>query len=477
MAKRRKSGEGSVHLRKDGRWEGRYVIDYDDKGYPKTRNVLAKTKSKCQAKLKHLREQFGNEDKSHDTLCPDMRFGVWLDFWYQNYLKPKLRVKTQEEYELRIYRHILPELGAISLNKLTAEDLQRFYNRLKKGGRLSGVDLYGPGLSDRSVRGCHVTCRAALDRAVRDGLLSSNPALGCKLPPASKREMQVLTREEMQRFLIQAKEEGYHELFLLELTTGLRRGELLALQWEDLNFKTGELRVTKQVSRLHGKLTVTEPKTKASARTVILPPAVTELLRARQKVTGSRWMFPSPKRVDVPLDPAAVRKLMDRLLERARCKKVRFHDLRHTFATTALEYGMDVKTLSTVIGHSSAATTLNIYTHITDEMRAAAAVNIDRGIAKQEPAALPKKQEAKQTAAVDFQPYHGTRRSPGTGCISQIGDHLWEGRYSPKWPDGKKHSRNVYAHSREECEEKLAELITRMKTEIAALKRACGAVE
>jgi len=218
--------------------------------------VLAKTKSECLAKLKLLRDSC-RQEKGNDAICPDMQFGDWLDFWYQNYLKPKLRVKTQEEYELRIYRHILPELGAIPLNKLTAEDLQRFYNRLKKGGRLTGVDIYSAGLSDRTVRGCHVTCRAALDRTVRDGLLSSNPALGCRLPPASKREMQVLTREEMQRFLIQAKEEGYYELFLLELTTGLRRGELLALQWEDLDFKTGELRVNKQVSRLHGKLTVT----------------------------------------------------------------------------------------------------------------------------------------------------------------------------------------------------------------------------
>ncbi len=91
---------------------------------------------------------------------------------------------------------------------------------------------------------------------------------------------------------------------------------------------------------------------------------------------------------------------------------------------------MDVKTLSTVIGHNSAATTLNIYTHITDEMRTAAAVNIDRGIAKQEPPVAPQKQEPTQTAATDFQPYRGTRRRPGTGCISQIGDHLWEVNHS-----------------------------------------------
>ena len=139
---------------------------------------------------------------------------------------------------------------------------------------------------------------------------------------------------------------------------------------------------------------------------------------------------------------------------------------------------MDVKTLSAMLGHVSAATTLDIYTHITDDMQRAAAENIDRGIGKaapQEDASEPGRETAPATAEkpsmTDFKPYVGRKRRPGTGCISEINDHLFEGRYSPKWPDGKKHARNVYAHTRKECEEKLKALIVEMKAELAELKR------
>ena len=349
MAKRRKRGEGSVHLRKDGRWEGRVVIGYDDKGLPVTKNVLAKTKSECTAKLKKLQETCG--EKPNEKLQPDMSFGEWIDFWYQNYSKPRLRPKTQLDYENNIYQHIIPALGNIPLNKLTSNDLQQFYAQMKKGGRLKRTDIYGEGLSDRMVRACHTRCRTALDKAVQDGLIRTNPATDCKLPAQAVNEMQVLTREEMQRFLIQAKEEGYFELFLLELATGLRRGEVLALQWDDLDFTTGELRIQRQVFRANGKLVVSEPKTKAALRTIVLPPSLVEVLREYRQQINSRWMFPSPVKENSPLDPATVRKRLQAILNHAGCKRVRFHDLRHLFVTTALESGMDVKTLSTIIGH------------------------------------------------------------------------------------------------------------------------------
>ena len=131
---------------------------------------------------------------------------------------------------------------------------------------------------------------------------------------------------------------------------------------------------------------------------------------------------------------------------------------------------MDVKTLSAMLGHASAATTLDIYTHATSDMQHAAARKIDCGIGKAEIPAEPVPQ-TNAPAIVDFQPYMGKVRKPGTGCISQINDHLFEGRYSPTWIDGKKHARNVYAHTREECEEKLKVLIAEMKTELAELKR------
>ena len=139
---------------------------------------------------------------------------------------------------------------------------------------------------------------------------------------------------------------------------------------------------------------------------------------------------------------------------------------------------MDVKTLSAMLGHVSAATTLDIYTHITDDMRLTAAANIDRGIGKaapQEDTSEPGQEtapaQAEKPSMTDFKPYVGRKRRSGTGCVSEINDHLFEGRYSPKWPDGKKHARNVYAHTREECEEKLKVLIVEMKAEIAVAQR------
>ena len=467
MAKRRKRGDGSLHLRKDGRWEGRIVVGYDEKGLPKTKNVLAKTKSECNAKLKALKASLqGPREPKQEKPNVGMTFGAWLDCWYQKECKPRIRPKTQADYENRIYQHVIPELGAISLAKLTAADLQQFYNRLKDGGRLLRVEQYGPGLSDRMVKSCHVTCRMALDQAVAQGLILKNPALSCKAPVTRPKEMQVLTGEEIQRLLIQAKEDGCYELLLLELATGLRRGEILALRWDDLDFRTGTLRVERQVQRIQGKLAVSQPKTRASCRSILLPAPVLEILAQYRQSVSSHWMFPSPKKEDSPLDPAAVRKKLSAVLKRAGCPAARFHDLRHTFATSALEHGMDVKTLSTVIGHVSSATTLNVYAHITDEMRQKAADKIDRAITGTEP---PQEKELKPPGRTAFQPVKGKYRKPGTGCISQINDHLWEGRYSPKI-NGRRMSRNVYAKTEAECEAKLAELIREMKAEIAAGK-------
>ena len=254
MAKRKSTrGNGSVHLRKDGRWEGRYVIGYNDKGYPKTKNVLAKTKRECEEKLKALRESLKNTKPEPPKA--GMTFGAWLDYWYQNTCKPAIRPKTQADYENRIYQHIIPELGHIPLAKLTPAELQQFYIRLKQTGRLIRTEEYGSGLSDSMVKSCHVTCRVALDKAVTQGLIPKNPAAVCKAPVTHPKEMQVLTLEEMQRLLIQAKEDGCYELLLLELSTGLRRGELLGLRWEDLDFHTGELRIERQVQRVKGELT------------------------------------------------------------------------------------------------------------------------------------------------------------------------------------------------------------------------------
>ena len=304
------------------------VIGYDDKGLPKTKNVLAKTKSECVEKLKTLK----------DTLAPpapprtraDMPFGDWMEHWYETYSKPAARPGTRRIYEGYLRLYIRPELGHIPLNRLTAKDMQQFFAWLKTEGRADQSDGE-TGLADSQLRNIHSLCRRALERAVSEDLIPQNPASGCKLPPAPKGEMNVLSRESMQKLLIQAKEEKYYELFLLEFATGLRLGELTALQWEDLNLTTGELRISKQAVVIGSELVITEPKTKAAVRTLLLPPKVLEVFREYRKRNVSRWLFPSPKKEDSPLLPSVVRQRLHRLLDHAGCERVRFHDLRHPY--------------------------------------------------------------------------------------------------------------------------------------------------
>lgn len=333
--------------------------------------MLARTQKGLAVKLHDCIEMYRDADITEDS---NMTLGEWLDRWINEYMIFTIRESTLDSYKAMIKNQIKPYLGDRPLSAQTTQELQKFYNSVKKKGRVNPDRLHGTELADRMVRGCHSVCRKGLKKSVKERLIRVNSAIGCKLPPKKSREMQGLTQNEIIRFLHQAKEEGCYELFLLELGTGMRRGEILALKWSDINFATGELRIERQVYIIKAEVIISAPKTKASIRTVILPPSLLKALGAYKKTVDSEWTFPSPTDNGRPRNPSSVRKRLQLILERAGCKKVRFHDLRHTFVTMALEHGMDVKTLSATIGHVSSATTLNIYSHITDTMQKAGGI-------------------------------------------------------------------------------------------------------
>lgn len=420
-------------MRKDGRWEGRVVIGYDEKNLPKTKNVTAKTKAECLEKLEKLKAVGSTAVRK---CTPAMTFGEWMDFWYQTYCKNTLKEYTQETYEQRIYKQIIPKIGNVPLNQLNAGTLEKYYAQLKANGRLVKREIYGTGLSNSVIRSIHAHCRAALDKAVAEKLIRQNPAIGCKLPPKKSPEVEILTPEEMQKLLYQAQIEGFYEMFTLDLATGLRRGELLALQWQDIDFEKGTLSVSKQIRYVKRELEIVPPKTKASIRTIILPQPILDMLAEYRKTVNSIWLFPSPvKKEDVPRDPSACRKALARILKRAECEHVPFHAMRHTFASNAFHYGMDVKTLASTIGHESVETTLNVYAHSSEQMKRDAAKKIDEAIGTvlgadvtasdascddengkaEEPA-----DGADQPKATVFEPYKGKKRKPGTGYVKQL---------------------------------------------------------
>ena len=384
MPKRRANGEGNIRKRKDGRWEGRYTAGYDpETGKRIIKNVLGKTQTEVKEKLKTA---ISESQKLDVSKAGTYTVASWVRTWYEVYAEPRIRPNTKAYYTNYIENHIVPGIGDVPLDKLTTIQIQRFYNNLQKTGRVQRKNfppLKDASLSPRVVRGVHTLLHNCLEQAVSERLILANPAQGCKLPQLEKKEMKILPQEKIGMYLTEAERRGLLAAFYLELTTGLRRGELLALQWTDLDAESKTLSVTKQVNRISGELVVSPPKTRNSVRTLALPQQAVDLLaEEHKKHSGNPYMFPSPK-TGTMYDPDAFRRTHDKILKAIGAEHIRFHDLRHTFATLSLKSGVDVKTLSGALGHYSAGFTLNTYTHATAQMKQDAADTIGGVISQQ----------------------------------------------------------------------------------------------
>ena len=376
MPKRRANGEGNIRKRKDGRWEGRYTAGHDPTtGKQIFKNVLGRTQAEVKQKLNTALEEL----KKVDVVVSDqMTTGEWLDTWLEHYARPVMRATTYNNYETLIRLHIKPYIGKVKLNKLTTLQIQKLYNRLLTDGRFDRPEAKDQpkGLSSKTVRNIHTVIHSDCEKAIMERLLAVNPTKGRRLPKKERTEMKVLPPEKLADFFREAKETGVFELYYLDLSTGLRRGELLGLKWSDINFENRTLEVKRQIQRVNGVIQETAPKTHNAYRKILLPAETVEILKAykEQQEGKSEYVFPSP--TGGIMEPDCARKMLKRVLQRAGLDELRFHDLRHTFATLALQNGVDVKTLSGILGHYSAGFTLDTYAHVTAQMQEDAANKI-----------------------------------------------------------------------------------------------------
>lgn len=372
MAKRRANGEGNIRKRKDGRWEGRYTAGFDSEtGKQIFKSVLGKSQADVKEKLKKAMEDTKGIDIKRSG---EYTVAEWLKTWFEIYSKPNIRESTSRYYKGFMDLHIIPRLGDIRLNKLTAMDVQKFYNDLKRTGRIRKAQKEKtPGLSSTFVRGVHMVLHNSLEQAVKERLIIANPTDVCKIPSLEKTEMKVLKPEHVGVYLKAAEDRGLLPIFYLELTSGMRKGELVALLWTDLDTEKNTVSVTKQAYVVDGKIQILKPKTKTSIRRISIPQqAVDLLIQEHEKHPDNPYMFPSPI-TDTMYYPDSIVNQHKKILKDASLEHIRFHDLRHTFATLALQNGVDVKTVSSMLGHYSAGFTLDTYTHVTEKMQEEAA--------------------------------------------------------------------------------------------------------
>ena len=376
MAKKRANGEGSIRKRKDGRWEGRYTVGYDENsGKRITKNVLGKTQAEVREKLRKAIEASRQLDYTKEG---KYTVGQWLDEWFAAYALVKVRPSSHQTYHGYIENHIKPNIGNLPIEKLTALQLQKFYKKLLTEGRVPRIEAekQSKGLSVKTVRNIHQVLSSAMDMAVKHKLILTNPADGCELPKADRREMQTLHADQLGAFLREAKYSGVYELYYLDLATGLRRGELLGLKWEDIDLDRGMIHVRRQIYRINGEVREMPLKTMHAYRSIPISDDMAALLRDMKERGRSEYVFPSPS--GGPLSPDSVLNMLHRVLKRAGLPSVRFHDLRHTFATLALQNGVDIKTVSGILGHYSAGFTLDTYAHVTTAAQKEAANTMGR---------------------------------------------------------------------------------------------------
>lgn len=340
---RRSKGEGAIYQRKTGAKKGLWVAEY--KVGEKRKYLYGKTK---QVVLEKLKTKLSSGETHLAPEADTMLLGEYFDKWLPT-VKGTVKERTWVRHEEVVRIHLKPSIGRKRLLKLNALDVQELY--------LSKLD---EGLSPRTVQIIHATLRKALKQAVTWFLVSKNVTEAVTPPKSPKKEIRVLTAEEVKRLLKTAAGERFEVLYVLAVTTGMRQGELIGLKWGDIELGEGILRVRRTV--WEGK--ASPPKSAKSHRSIRLTRVAKEALKQQKQRDGrSEWVFPS--KVGTPVRcHNLIRRSWWPLLEKAGLPRIPFHNLRHTCASLLLSKGVHFKLVQDLLGHADVTTTLNTYSHI-----------------------------------------------------------------------------------------------------------------
>lgn len=329
---------------------------------------------------KRLRQLLTELDKGVFTKPGKTTVADYLNTWLQDYCKPSLSPRTLQLYSYICRVHIIPAIGKITLTELKPQQLQKLY-----AAKLSS------GLSARTVQICHVAIHKALKNAVRTNLLSRNVADAVDKPKIQRPEMHPMTESDLSRFLETAKQGQYHALFYTYLFTGMRRSELLAVRWCDIDLRGMQISVSRTLqylNRVQNHITFKEPKSKMSRRLIALSPSTVFVLeehrKAQEKMRESLQLPPITENDLVfshldgsPLLPDSITRAWIKLARKCGLKGIRLHDARHTHATIMLKQGVHPKVVQERLGHSTISTTLDTYSHVAPGLQQAAARGFD----------------------------------------------------------------------------------------------------
>lgn len=410
MAGRNARGMGNIRKKtkvnkKTGKkyewWEARYTAGRDPgTGKQVQRTITGKTQREVSQKLAAVVTDMENGT----YIAPSKQtVGQWLDTWADTYLGG-VKPHTVVAYKTQISNHIKPNIGAVKLEALDTPTIQQMYNKLARTGqqvpkrnkdgelvrRGGKIVLEAAPLSPKSIKNIHGVLHKALQQAIAAGLIRSNPADACALPRVEKAELHPLDEQETRAFLEAIQGHEFETLYLVTLFTGMREGEVLGLTWPCVNFASGTILIKQQLQRekkAGGQYSLV-PLKNDKPRTITPAPSIMELLRQHRKKQAA-WQLRAGELWDNPAGLVFTNELGKHLVAWTVAKKfkrivasigrpdARFHDLRHSYAVAAIRSGDDIKTVQQNLGHATAAFTLDIYGHVTDQMRQASAERME----------------------------------------------------------------------------------------------------